>query len=102
MGDVGRSPRKKASDVDDSIETLSATGIDNALAALSVASKGEAAAAVAAGAEAKGRKAAYLEFEDTQLPIMREEMPGLKLAQYKDKIFKLWQKSPQNPANKAP
>ena len=30
---------------------------------------------------------------------MKEDYPGLKLSQYKDKIFQKWKKSPENPAN---
>ena len=47
----------------------------------------------------KRRKAAYKDFYERELPIMKEELPGLKLGQYKDKIFAKWMKSPENPAN---
>lgn len=30
---------------------------------------------------------------------MKEDLPGLKLSQYKDRIFEMWKKSPENPAN---
>ena len=30
---------------------------------------------------------------------MREENPGLKLSQIKERIFQAWQKSPENPMN---
>jgi hypothetical protein len=33
------------------------------------------------------------------IPQLKEEMPGLRLAQYQDKAFELWQKSPENPRN---
>jgi hypothetical protein len=32
---------------------------------------------------------------------MKEDLPGLKLSQYKDRIFEAWKKSPENPANQA-
>ena len=34
------------------------------------------------------------DFYNQQLPILKEESPGLRLSQYKDKIFQLWKKSP--------
>lgn len=45
------------------------------------------------------RKAAYLAFEERELPILRAEKPGLKQSQYKEILFKMWQKSPENPMN---
>lgn len=44
-------------------------------------------------------KAAWNAYYEEQLPLVKQEMPGLKLNQYKDKIWKTWQKSPQNPMN---
>ncbi len=29
---------------------------------------------------------------------MKEDYPGMKLSQYKDRIFEAWKKSPENPA----
>ena len=37
------------------------------------------------------------EFYNRQLPILKEEQPGLRLNQYKERIYKLWKKSPENP-----
>jgi hypothetical protein len=73
---------------------ISASGLDNVLDALSIGAGG--------GGDAhpeKRRKAAYLTFEAAMLPQLREEYPGLKLQQYQQKIFKLWEKSPDNPMN---
>ena len=42
-------------------------------------------------------RAAYKAFEEEQLPIMKREMPGLTLKQYKDKLWKQFKKSPANP-----
>jgi hypothetical protein len=36
------------------------------------------------------------------LPQVREDYPGLKLSQCKQKCFDLWKKSPDNPKNQAP
>ena len=36
----------------------------------------------------------YDEFYKQQIPLIKEKYPGLRLSQYKDKIFHLWKKSP--------
>jgi hypothetical protein len=46
-------------------------------------------------------QALYNAYYERQLPIMKEDLPGLKLSQYKDRIFEAWKKSPENPANQA-
>lgn len=46
-------------------------------------------------------KAAFKAYEDKNLPRIKSENPGLKLSQMKQIIFKEWQKSPENPVNKA-
>jgi hypothetical protein len=45
------------------------------------------------------RKAAFREHEQRELVRLRDERPGLKLSQYKELIFKAWQKAPENPMN---
>jgi len=42
-------------------------------------------------------KAAWLAYEERNLPLMRMEKPGLKQSQYKDMIWRQWQKAPENP-----
>ncbi|KAG1355373.1 coiled-coil domain-containing protein [Cocos nucifera] len=44
-------------------------------------------------------KASFKAFEEAELPKLKEEKPGLTLNQYKDMIWKLWKKSPDNPLN---
>lgn len=44
-------------------------------------------------------KAAFKAFEEAELPRLKEEKPGLTHTQYKDMIWKLWKKSPDNPLN---
>uniref|UniRef100_A0A0D6QX41 Coiled-coil domain-containing protein n=1 Tax=Araucaria cunninghamii TaxID=56994 RepID=A0A0D6QX41_ARACU len=46
-------------------------------------------------------KASYKAFEEAELPKLKEEKPGLSLNQYKDMVWKLWKKSPDNPLNQA-
>ncbi|GKY97403.1 hypothetical protein MPSEU_000698800 [Mayamaea pseudoterrestris] len=68
-----------------------ATGIDAALDHLSI-SGGNANVP-------KSAKALYNDFEARMLPQMKEEYPGLRLTQYKEKVWALWKKSAENPAN---
>jgi len=44
-------------------------------------------------------KAAFNAYIDQELPNIRAEQPGLRLQQYKDILFKQFQKSPDNPFN---
>uniref|UniRef100_A0A7N0T6Y4 Coiled-coil domain-containing protein n=1 Tax=Kalanchoe fedtschenkoi TaxID=63787 RepID=A0A7N0T6Y4_KALFE len=47
----------------------------------------------------KRLKASFKAFEEAELPRLKEEKPGLTHNQYKDLIWKLWKKSPDNPLN---
>eukprot|EP00413_Alexandrium_margalefii_P026365 CAMPEP_0204579270 /NCGR_PEP_ID=MMETSP0661-20131031/43394_1 /ASSEMBLY_ACC=CAM_ASM_000606 /TAXON_ID=109239 /ORGANISM="Alexandrium margalefi, Strain AMGDE01CS-322" /LENGTH=233 /DNA_ID=CAMNT_0051588267 /DNA_START=74 /DNA_END=776 /DNA_ORIENTATION=+ len=67
-------------------DVVEATGIDAALSALDT------------GSEKKG-KVTYKEFEAQVLPQIQEENPGLKMSQAKEKAFKMWERSPDNPKN---
>jgi hypothetical protein len=77
------------------MEEGSASGIDAALASLSVGGTG-------GSTPVKYSKALYNEFEARMLPVVKEESPGLRLSQYKELIWQLWKKSPDNPANHVP
>jgi hypothetical protein len=75
---------------------LSATNIDDALDALTLTTGGEgeerkAVAGIDRHPERR-QKAALAAFEDKRLPEMRQEHPGLRLQQYKDLIYKEFQK----------
>ncbi|KAG7353613.1 coiled-coil domain containing protein [Nitzschia inconspicua] len=72
-------------------EENAVSGIDGALETLNISAGGPAAAPSA--------KALYKSFEERLMPEMKKDYPGLKLSQYKDKIFQQWKKSPENPAN---
>ena len=74
------------------MEADGSSGLDSALQSLNIK----------VPTDAKSAKALYLEFEARMLPQMKEEYPGLRLSQYKEKIFQLWKKSPENPANMQP
>eukprot|EP00656_Telonema_subtile_P043842 TRINITY_DN5013_c0_g1_i2.p1 TRINITY_DN5013_c0_g1~~TRINITY_DN5013_c0_g1_i2.p1 ORF type:complete len:230 (+),score=93.03 TRINITY_DN5013_c0_g1_i2:139-828(+) len=84
--------------IDNRSEDIAACGVDEALAAAGeMLSVGEEAA-VDKHPERR-MKAAFKAYEEEQLPIMRQDYPGLKLSQYRDRIFQQWQKSPENPRN---
>jgi hypothetical protein len=40
-------------------------------------------------------------YEERMLPVLKEDLPGLKLSQYKERIFEMWKKAPENPMNAA-
>jgi hypothetical protein len=44
-------------------------------------------------------KVIYKDFYKRNLPIVKEELPGLRLHQYQDKIKKMWEISFENPKN---
>lgn len=84
--EVGRQANKAR------MESEGTSGLDGAFKALDIS----------APSEVKSAKALYKEFEERMLPEMKDEFPGLRLSQYKEKIFNLWKKSPENPANQQP
>ncbi|CAI4230275.1 unnamed protein product [Auanema sp. JU1783] len=48
----------------------------------------------------KRMKSAYLTFEETRLPQLKQEHPTYRLSQLKQLLKKEWQKSPDNPLNR--
>ncbi|KQJ84037.1 coiled-coil domain-containing protein 124 [Brachypodium distachyon] len=82
---------------DDSI--IEASSVDEAIVRMSIV---DSEAALPADRHPERRlKASFKAFEEAELPRLKEEKPGLTLKQYKDMIWKLWKKSPDNPLNKA-
>ncbi|KAJ7700846.1 hypothetical protein B0H17DRAFT_213294 [Mycena rosella] len=97
--------KEKDERLDEEPESYSATGIDNALDLLEVvtakmdkASVGQQAAGIERHPERRF-KAAFEAYQERELPIARKEHPGLRLQQYKDLLFKQFQKAPENPFN---
>jgi hypothetical protein len=72
-------------------EGIAASGLDGALESLGIG-----------GGNANSSKMTYKEFEERMLPVVKEDYPGLRLTQYKDKVFHMWKKSPENPSNQLP
>ncbi|XP_021774850.1 coiled-coil domain-containing protein 124-like [Chenopodium quinoa] len=48
----------------------------------------------------KRLKASFKAFEEAELPRLKADKPGLTHTQYKEMIWKLWKKSPDNPLNR--
>ncbi|KAL5984101.1 hypothetical protein ACLOJK_018203 [Asimina triloba] len=77
---------------DDSV--IEAHSLEDALASMTVADQ------LPADKHPERRmKTAFKAFEEAELPKLKIEKPGLTLNQYKDMIWKLWKKSPDNPMN---
>ena len=81
---------------DNKSKGVDASGIDDALDALSVATSSSSG-----GGPAKkvNMKALFAEFEERTMAELKLENPGLKLSQLKERAFNMWQKSPENPKN---
>lgn len=106
-GGLSGGSSRAASEKPEEPETYHATGLDNALDLLEVvtakmdkASVGQRAADIERHPERRF-KAAYAAYEERELPNLKVEHPGLRLQQYKDLLYKQFQKSPENPFNQA-
>lgn len=77
---------------------VDARGVENAIKGMSLLSIDPAELKADRFPE-KRRKQAYKEFEKKRLPEMRLDYPELKLSQLREKIFKEFQTSPENPVN---
>lgn len=74
-------------------ETIEASGIDEAIKALSMSE------AASDKHPEKRLKAAFKAYEAENLPRIKAENPSMRLSQWKQILFKEWTKSPQNPLN---
>ena len=109
--------RKRAS-----AKAIEARSIDDAIAALSIAASGEDGPPGAGGGGGGGKglaeavalaeaaedahperrmKAGFKRFQERELPILKEENPGLKLSQLMERLHEKWEKSPENPVRAA-
>lgn len=80
------------------LNALNATGIDNALDALSLTSGAANGEKVDRHPERRF-KAAYAAYEARRMPELEEEMKGLRRQQRIDVIRKEFERSPENPFN---
>lgn len=87
-------------DFNKDVPELSASGLDDALAALALTGRDGGVSTKDIDRHPERRvKAAFAAFEERRLPEMRKENPGLRLQQIKNLLFKEFQKSPENPMN---
>jgi len=70
----------------------SSGGIDAALGSLSIGTQENKN-------PEKKMKGLHKAFEERMMPEMKSDYPGLRMSQYKERIFTLWKKSPENPMN---
>lgn len=81
---------------DEDDDDIHATGLDSAVHALST---GLGKVSTSDYHPEKRGKALYKAFTAARLPSMKEEMPGLKLSQYQERLFEEWKTHPDNPRN---
>jgi hypothetical protein len=87
------------SGIDAALHALSMTGGDHTTTTTATTTNANVVVMGIHGQPLKSAKALYNDYEQRMLPTMKEEYPGLRLTQYKEKIWSLWKKSPENPAN---
>ncbi|KAG8678881.1 hypothetical protein FRC08_017410 [Ceratobasidium sp. 394] len=101
LASVGTPEQRKGEE--EPAESFVATGIDDALDFLEIvnartdkATIGQQAASLERHPERR-LKAAHEAYMERELPRIKAERPGLRFNQYKDLLFKEFQKSPDNP-----
>ncbi|WRT70754.1 uncharacterized protein IL334_007753 [Kwoniella shivajii] len=102
-----RRAKDEFGELEETVE-LSAKGIDEMLEAMELVNQRTdkatlgAKAAISIDAHPERRfKAAFEAYLDRELPILKEEHPGLRQNQMRDLIYKQFQKAPENPFNQA-
>ncbi|KAI8900462.1 hypothetical protein BC833DRAFT_271522 [Globomyces pollinis-pini] len=90
--------RQDITDVNPNSGEYAASGIDGALDLLSLTNKSGGDLELDRHPERR-MKAAFAQFEETQMPILKAENPSLRLSQLKELLQKMWKKSPENPMN---
>ncbi|KAF0360973.1 DUF1014-domain-containing protein [Gigaspora margarita] len=103
--------QEKASAERREIPEFSASNIDDALDLMTVVTNPSAAVGNGPGQSGgalniekhpeKRFKAALAAYEEREMPKVKEEYPGLRYTQYREMIYKNFQKSPENPFNQA-
>lgn len=82
-------------EIDDESAFLDGHGLDGALSVLTFNGTGSPKPPEGVG----NKKALYKAFCERNLAQLKEEFPNLKYSQYNERLFALWQKSSENPAN---
>lgn len=75
-----------------------ASNIDDALELLDAATSKPATASVEKHPERR-MEAAYKRFEELEMPLLKLQNPSLRHSQLKERLYRLWRKSPENPMN---
>jgi len=98
-------PSNPGGNLDGIVESFSASNLDDALDMLEVvnaktdkASVGNMASGIEKHPERRF-KASFEAYCERELPELKKDRPGLRLQQYKDLLFKQFQKSDENPFN---
>ncbi|KAF9917661.1 hypothetical protein BX616_000294 [Lobosporangium transversale] len=91
------------------VEEFSASNIDDALDLLTLTGSSTGGSGQAPTTTGKGKevdrhperrfKAAFAAYLERELPILKQEHPGLRQQQMHDMLYKQFQKSPENPFN---
>lgn len=81
-------PVYSASNIEDALFLLEATGSSSSLSKLERHPE-------------RRVKAAYAAYEERELPRLKAEYPGLRLAQLREKLYRQWLKAPENPFNQS-
>lgn len=104
-GGSGAKNHHELDDLDMQIAALNATSLDDALDAMELvnartdkAGRGAAAGSIEKHPERRF-KAAFEAYKERELPILKQDHPGLRLQQYNDLLYKQFQKSKENPFN---
>ena len=85
---------------DEPLATFSASNLDDALSLMETLTVDPSKDTIDRHPERR-MKAAYAAFEAKEMPRLKSEHPGLRHSQLKEKLFRAWQKSPENPFNQA-
>jgi len=83
---------------------VSASGVDEALKTFTPQTIGQSAEFATDNKDKhpeKRMKAAFADYEDKNLPLLKAEHPTLKHTQLKELIWKNWQKAAENPMNQS-
>lgn len=94
---------RKAGSLDDALgqtTSISAEGLDNSLAALSLLNKDAVSNNEIDRHPERRFKAALAEYTERRLPDLRKENPGMRKHQLEELAYKEFQKSDENPFNK--
>lgn len=112
-GSMNMGEGKKAQKKEDAIESylsgegkqvdeFEASGLDAAIDLMSIATKSPSKADAADKLDRhpeRRMKSAWAMFEEKNMPILKEENPTLRQSQLKERLQKMWKKSPENPMN---